>query len=136
MGLEALSRGASHVWLNEVNRVAFKVLEKNASNWQQKIGLLEHQRVQVMQLDFQQCLVRHKSNAAFWNEASICFFDPPWSEYALYQQFWESVQGFPGEIWVESDEQKGVSLAAQRKFLSQVIKEVTHGHHWLLVGKL
>jgi 16S rRNA (guanine966-N2)-methyltransferase len=135
MGLEALSRGAQEIWLNEINRVAQKVLEKNVVNFKQKMGLLEGESIHQSQLDFRKLLPQLAAHPRAWGEKAVIFFDPPYEEHQLYEELWDHLKGFQGEIWIESDEQKGVSLAAQRQRLN-VIKEVSQGQHWLLVGKL
>ena len=135
MGLEALSRGAQEIWLNEINKNAMRVLEKNVSNFKEKMGLEEGESIHLSQLDFRKCLSQICTHPLAWGEKSVIFFDPPYEEHHLYHDLWSHLSGFKGEIWIESDEQKGVSLAAQRQHL-KVIKEVTQGQHWLLVGKL
>jgi 16S rRNA (guanine966-N2)-methyltransferase len=135
MGLEALSRGADMVHLNEMNKVAYRVLEKNVKEWHHKQGLLEGEKLEVSQLHFTSLLKRLRTDAQFENTESILFFDPPWGEKALYQEFWELTRGFPGELWVESDDQKGLKLSEARQHLSSVVKEITQGQHWILVGR-
>ncbi len=135
MGLEALSRGASEIWLNEMNRVAQRVLEKNVAQFKQKMGLLEGEIIHQSTLDYRKLLQQLSSHPRAWGEGAVLFFDPPYEEHQLYHELWDHLKGFQGEIWIESDEQKGVSLAAQRQQL-KVIKEVSQGQHWLLVGKL
>ncbi|MBY0517659.1 MAG: RsmD family RNA methyltransferase [Bacteriovoracaceae bacterium] len=135
MGLEALSRGAQNVWLNEMSKVSYRVLEKNVKNWHDKQGLDEGQQLHLSQLDFRSFLERLRSNPSVENEQTVLFFDPPWEQHSLYEDFWKRVSGFPGELWVESDDQKGVRLVEQKKHLSSLVKEVTHGQHWVLVGR-
>lgn len=135
MGLEALSRGASEVWLNEINKNAMRVLEKNVDNFKSKMGLQEGEQIYLSQLDYRKFLAKLASSPSAWGEDVVLFFDPPYEEHQLYAELWSHLQDFKGEIWIESDEKKGVSLAAQRQHLN-VIKEVTQGQHWLLVGKL
>ena len=135
MGLEALSRGASEIWLNEINLVAQRVLDKNVAGFKQKMGLLEGESIHQSSLDFRKLLQQLSHHPRAWSEEAVIFFDPPYEEHLLYHELWDHLKGFQGEVWIESDEQKGVSLAAQRQHL-KVIKEVSQGQHWLLVGKL
>lgn len=130
MGLEALSRGARQVWLNEPNRQALKVLEQNVARYREKIGLDEGQQVLVSSKPFG-LFLKHWTGAS---PESVVYLDPPYEKHALYGEFWESVQGLSSEIWVESDQLKGVRLEDQRQHLSEIIKEVTQGSHWILVG--
>ena len=116
--------------MNESNRTAFKVLEKNLERYKEKIGL-----------DEQQVVLSNRPFGLFlqqWSERSedvVVYLDPPYEKHALYQEFWQAMHGFQGEVWVESDELKGVKLIDQRQQLNEVIKEVTQGSHWMLVGR-
>lgn len=134
MGLEALSRGASRVWLNEMNRTAFRVLEKNVAEYRHKQMTDSTQELVATQLDFRRVL--EKLAASNWNATSVVvYFDPPYEAHDLYAQFWDAVRGLECEFWVESDNLKGVKLADQRQHLSSLVKEVEQGQHWVLVGK-
>lgn len=134
MGLEALSRGAARVWLNELNRTAFRVLEKNVTEYRHKQLSESAQELVVTQLDFRRVL--EKLAASTWNAANVViYFDPPYEAHELYAQFWDAVPGLACELWVESDNLKGVKLADQRQHLSSLVKEVEQGQHWVLVGK-
>jgi 16S rRNA (guanine966-N2)-methyltransferase len=135
MGFEALSRGASRVWLNDSHRQAQAVLSKNAETWRSKIGLAE-QELLLSGATAKQFLQRWRQSVpAEVQKETVVFFDPPYEQHELYQEFWESMQGFAGEIWVESDELKGPKLATQRTKLGEVVKEVVQGSHWILVGR-
>ncbi len=132
MGFEALSRGAEEVWLNESHRQAFRVLEKNVIRWRERYG---GDNLQLSQLDFVAAVERLRARLPADGENCVLFFDPPYEDHRAYERFWETVRGFAGEVWVESDEQKGVSLASQRQHLSASVKEVVQGSRWMLVGR-
>lgn len=132
MGLEALSRGAQRVWLNEPNRTAAKVLEQNVARYREKIGLELDQELIVTQKPFASFLKHWPTPQS----GVVLYFDPPYEKHALYAEFWEMAHGLDSEVWVESDEQKGVKLIEQRQHLSEVIKEVSQGSHWMLVGRV
>jgi 16S rRNA (guanine966-N2)-methyltransferase len=134
MGLEALSRGASHVWLNEINKTAYRVLEKNVEQWKSQQGLIE-QRLTITQLDFRKVLDKLHTSSEFASREVVIYFDPPYEQKDLYLDFWRASQGLDMEVWVESDELKGVKLAEQRQHLSSVVKEIAQGSHWVLVGR-
>lgn len=134
MGLEALSRGASRVWLNEINKTAFRVLEKNVEQWKNQQGL-DDQLLTITQLDFRKVLEKLSASSQFADKEVVVYFDPPYEQKELYAAFWQASQGLPFEVWVESDELKGVKLADAREHLSAVVKEVTQGSHWVLVGR-
>ena len=134
MGLEALSRGAAHVWLNEINKTAFRVLEKNVELWKKQQGL-EEQELTLTQLDFRKVLEKLHTSGQFAGKDVVIYFDPPYEQKELYAAFRQASQGLPMEVWVESDDLKGVKLAEEREHLSSVVKEVTQGSHWVLVGR-
>jgi 16S rRNA (guanine966-N2)-methyltransferase len=135
MGLEALSRGADRVWLNEPHRRAGVVLKKNAEACRLRIGLTEQQLV-VSASSAKQFLQQWQQTVPEGvQHETVIFFDPPYEQHELYQEFWETTRGFPGELWVESDELKGVTLATQRGQLGEVLKEVVQGSHWIVVGR-
>ena len=131
MGFEALSRGAKTVWLNEPNKTAYKILEKNAQSWIDKIKL-DEQKLHLSSRPFLNFL---PSLLAQQSEEMVIFFDPPYENHRMYDDFWQALSGFQGELWVESDNLKGVKLDDQRQHLSEVVKELTQGSHWMLVGR-
>ncbi len=135
MGLEALSRGARQVWLNELNKTAYRVLAKNVERWQEQVTMEEGQTLNLTQLDFRKVIEKIKQQPSFNHGQVVLFFDPPYEQKQLYQQFWEAVQGLYVEVWVESDNLKGVKLNQQTEHLSSLVKEVEQGQHWVLVGK-
>lgn len=131
MGLEALSRGAKRVWLNEPNRTAFKVLEQNVARFREKMGVDDDQQIFLSSKPFATFL-QHWTHG---HSQTVVYLDPPYEKHQLYQEFWEKCGAIDAEIWVESDELKGVKLSEQRQHLSEVTKEVTQGSHWILVGR-
>lgn len=134
MGFEALSRGAAGVVLNEAHKTAYRVLERNRGKWDERFS--EGPLARLRQGPFQALLGRLAEVVPreAWPQ-TVLFFDPPYEEHALYEEFWRLVQDFPGEVWLESDRLKGPALEAQRQHLSGPVKEVWQGDHWILVGR-
>lgn len=130
MGLEALSRGARTVWLNEPNRQALKVLEQNVAKYREKVGLDDGQALHVSSRPFEAFLPQ-----LALSEAATVYFDPPYERRELYEAFWALAPNLAAELWIESDNLKGLKLTQGRERLSAVVKEVLQGDHWVLVGR-
>lgn len=112
IGLEALSRGADSVTLVEQSAKVFSLTKKNA------------QSIQNSSRDLGQIEV-FKNNALKWlesfqeiyktmndeeKESVIIFIDPPYELHDIYKSAFNLLNemNFNGEIWIESDEQKGL----------------------------
>ncbi len=135
VGLEALSRGARALWLNESHRDAYRVLEKNVRRWSDQ-GHGERLGVPRLQHgDFRRLLGELAKSAQWCHSECTLFFDPPYEEHALYQQFFELVRGLPCELIIEGDTQKGPPLSELRQHLSGAVKEFAQSTHWLLVAR-
>lgn len=73
MGLEALSRGASKCYFNEINRQNYKVLASNVANCKaDEASILEN-------LDFKSCISNKKEML------DIIIMDPPYEEVSYYE---------------------------------------------------
>lgn len=113
VGLEAYSRGG-RTKLIEGSRAAFQKLSANA---QATVGKCERKHdLEISQSDCIQWLKK------FWptylgqnseeREETIFFFDPPYENHKLYAELikWMLEQkGMIGQLWIESDRQKGLS---------------------------
>jgi 16S rRNA (guanine966-N2)-methyltransferase len=114
MGFEAWSRGATRVYLNEINRHVLMSLEENresllVKNNHKKCGdiickamtaakFLHTLRDEYQKLDEDQ------------QENTVIFLDPPYSEKKIYEEIVEYLQDkkwFRGQLWIESDGLKG-----------------------------
>ena len=114
MGFEAWSRGASRIYLNEVNRHVLKTLEENRESLLLKNNfknageiicknmpaekILKILREEYSQLDKDQ------------QENTVIFLDPPYSEKKVYQDVIEILKDkawFLGQLWIESEGLKG-----------------------------
>jgi 16S rRNA (guanine966-N2)-methyltransferase len=105
IGLEALSRGAKELYAVENLHSTFSVLKKNSLLVQKRAEIGEIHLVKQSVLKW---LPRIEALAK-QNEV-ILFFDPPYENHDLYRQVMSFIfnhSSFKGEIWVESDKQKG-----------------------------
>jgi 16S rRNA (guanine966-N2)-methyltransferase len=85
MGLEALSRGANKVYLNEAHSKVFQVLKKNVNSYTQKFG---EQNISLSKNPFPKFLKSYQPSSD-----SILFFDPPYEKVELYKEYAEYIKG-------------------------------------------
>ncbi|HXH74922.1 MAG TPA: RsmD family RNA methyltransferase [Bacteriovoracaceae bacterium] len=138
MGLEALSRGATKVYLNDSQKIAFLTLKQNTEKFM-KAFKLDPSTAQVSGLDaikwVKKELPYQLSEAA---EHVIIYLDPPYEDHALYMDVLNELRElkFDGEIWLESDRLVGPKLQVLTQAFSSVTKTIEQGDHFVLVGKL
>ena len=115
MGLTAWSRNADQLWLVEADKNVFKILKKNVD----KVYAAckdESRKIHLVRKDFESWILRFKKNYRNWDEEkkknTIVFIDPPYQETKFYRKTIKClVSGwYKGEIWIESDEKKGIPL--------------------------
>jgi 16S rRNA (guanine966-N2)-methyltransferase len=137
MGLEALSRGAEGVYLNELNRQAYFTLKKNAEKLQAAFDLAGA-KVTLHNLDARQWLERELRFQLPDTSRVILFLDPPYEDHKLYTDVLEGLRtaGFAGELWLEADRLKGPPREALTGAFRSIIKVVDQGDHFVVVGKL
>jgi len=114
MGFEAWSRGANKVYLIEEDKRVYKILEKNLA----VIESYDEQRqrpIEVSNSNFERWISSfseiYSALPADQKSQTIIYFDPPYHLHKLYKSI---VMGlihpdwFRGELWLESDEKKGL----------------------------
>jgi len=140
MGLEAWSRGAIRTYLNEINRNVLQTLEENRESLLVKnhhktngeiicknmsaVKFLEHYRQEYLRLDKDQ------------QENAVIFLDPPYSENKIYYDvvdFLKDQSWFQGQLWIESDKQKGIPSQywLDQKFIP--VKQFEQGDSYIFV---
>lgn len=137
MGFEALSRGANKVFLNEMQKIASMCLKEN----QEKIiksFKRDPKSITVSQLDARKWVQRELSFQFTDTEDAILYLDPPYEDHALYDDLLKSLteQNFKGEVWLESDLKKGPSMDKLTGAFRSVIKTISQGDHFVVVGFL
>lgn len=138
MGLEALSRGATKVYLNDSNRVAFQTLKQNSEKLTASFRLDPATAV-VSSLDAIKWVKKEMAyQVAATEENVIIFLDPPYDNHALYMNVLNELRDvkFEGEIWLEADRLVGPKLQVLTQAFSSVTKTIEQGDHFVLVGKL
>ncbi|AKX33841.1 16S rRNA (guanine966-N2)-methyltransferase [Spiroplasma litorale] len=81
LGIEAISRGVKHVYFNEHNKDAIKVLNSNL----EKIG---KEDFTILNLDFKDALKYMLENNI---KIDLLFLDPPFKEVGYYKDFFEYI---------------------------------------------
>ena len=95
VGLEALSRGAKHVYFIELDRKSFEILQKNAKSLEiDKCTLIYGDAFEKI-FDILEDLKRKKEKAYF-------YFDPPFSiregKEDIYEKVFETIKKIPKEL--------------------------------------
>ncbi len=128
MGLEALSRGASKVYLNELQPKVFQLLKKNVSGMNKyllnNVEVTKGDALKVLSI-----LKGHYLN----DDNAFFFFDPPYEMINHYKKFLsEFKQGHKCQLWIESDRQKGIKKEDVEKHGFNIIKEYRQGTSFIL----
>lgn len=137
MGLEALSRGSQHVYLNDPLRGAFLTLKDNKEKIQTAFKF-DPSMIKVTNLDAKAWIAKELKFEIPETENVILFFDPPYENHALYFDILKLLKeaNFQGEVWLESDRLKGPKIDAVTGAFHSVIKTVEQGDHFVVVGKV
>lgn len=132
MGLEAWSRGAQKVFLIEEDKRVFKILEKNLdviANYNED----GERPIEISNCNFERWISNFTEVYSRFSQQEknqcIIYFDPPYHLHKLYQNVIMGLinpEWFTGELWIESDEKKGLPISfwhdmglKERKIFSQ-----------------
>ena len=114
IGLEAWSRGAEHTLLVEQNKKVSTLTRKNIDSLEQSF---EGGKIELFQEGASKFLQQFKTQYSSWDDEkrlnTYLFFDPPYELKELYEQVYNFMRkdlDFIGELWIESDRQKGHGL--------------------------
>lgn len=137
MGLEALSRGAEKVALNDSMKGAFLTLKQNQEQFVRAFKI-DPASVVVSQSDAMGWLQKELRYQFPETEDVILFLDPPYEQHQVYFDVLKFLKesGFAGEIWLESDRLKGPKRESLIGAFHSIIKTVVQGDHFVVVGKL
>ncbi len=114
IGLEAWSRGATQVYLNEINRHVVPALEENresllVKNNHKKTGTIICKSMSAIKF-IQVFRDEYKKFDQDQQNNTVIFLDPPYAEKKIYQDIVDNLRDqewFKGQLWIESDGQKG-----------------------------
>lgn len=137
MGLEALSRGAQKVFLNDSVKPAFLTLKDNKARLEKSFQV-EPDMIKVTSLDAKMWVQKELSFELTDTSNVIIFFDPPYENHTLYMDVLKGLKeaGFAGELWLETDRLKGPAKDLLTGAFHSIIKIVEQGDHFVVVGKL
>ncbi|AKU79422.1 16S rRNA (guanine(966)-N(2))-methyltransferase RsmD [Spiroplasma turonicum] len=82
LGIEAISRGIKHIYFNELNKNAIKILKENL------VGI-EKDFYTILNLDYKNALNLLLTSSA---KIDIIFLDPPFKEIEYYHSFFEFIR--------------------------------------------
>lgn len=111
MGLEAISRGASELISVEKSKQVFKILKKNIDSVTKKIPDANIRTDNISgEVWLERFLKVHSSWEEERQENTYLFIDPPYEEKEFYKKCLKLLldSDFNGQIWIESDRQKGI----------------------------
>lgn len=141
VGIEAWSRGAERVFLSEKNKKIYKVTKSNIEELSRKFSKeIEKNSVQLVLKECQQFLVNFKQTYESFSldqkENTIIFLAPPYPQHQIYfdvLSFLKVEAWFKGQLWVESDQQKGPLKQDLIQNSYDPIKQYIQGTTYLLV---
>ncbi len=115
MGFEAWSRGASHVYLNEVSKQVIRLLEDNRETLILKNGNKKTGAISCSHFPAERWIKTFRALYETFSEVkkseTILFIDPPYSEKKVYTDIVAELTKEPwffGQLWIESDPEKGI----------------------------
>lgn len=140
MGIEALSRGANEIYLNEKDPKVVKNLQDNLKNLNDKYQTSEsvHSSKGDGLSFLQKFLDKYENFDDEQKVNTILFFDPPYELVDLYEKFFDTMtqnKQFQGQIWVEADRQKTFPSAIMENKLEYMHKTYTQGTSYICIFK-
>lgn len=144
VGIEAWSRGADAVYLIEASKSVFRCLQENVHFIQSKCAdELKLRPIQIKNSTIERWMGEFKSLYLSLDDESksavIFYLDPPYELLPIYQEILlKGLAGgwFMGEIWIESDRQKGKPSDFWSSFGVEEIKLFSQGTSYVLKGKI
>lgn len=139
VAFEAWSRGAAYVFLNEYNKHVSRVLEENIESLIVKHSHKKCGEIKSTQMSAEKYIEVFKTQylqfAKEQQEETIIFLDPPYSEIHIYEKVIASLKEgwFSGQLWVESDPLKGLSIAQVEKLGLSAFKIYEQGDSFIFV---
>lgn len=134
IGLEACSRGANRIYLVEPHRAVFSILSKNVGNFSSKYNAKNLFTIEPVAKFAEKWMVKffddYKRREDLNQQKTVLFLDPPYEEKKVYRSiisYLGSDSCFKGQLWIESDRQKGLSieeLEAQLKMYNLEIGKI------------
>lgn len=141
VGLEAWSRGADEVFLSEMSKKVFSFTEKNIQHFQNKFQQdFESRPLSLINKPCQKYLKDFKNTYLSWDqekkENTIFFLAPPYPDHFVYEEvlnYLKQDPWFEGQLWVESDDQKGPPQEQIIQWSGEPIKKYFQGTTFLFL---
>lgn len=140
VGFEAYSRGASLVILNEIHKQAFKILLENKEEIELRNSHKKTGEMKCFHFSAEKYLFQFKdfylSLTEEEKENTIIFIDPPYEQKNIYEtliEFIKTDHWFKGQVWIESDNLKGVPLDEWKKKSFVAHKIFEQGDSYILI---
>lgn len=142
MGFEAWSRGASVVYLNEVNKKVLLILEENCENLILKNTHKKSGEIFCSSLPAEKFIkdfkIKYQSLSEEQKKQTVIFLDPPYSLKSIYfdvvKTLTESEEPwYFGQLWIESDPKKGIPTSAWGDFKLSSLKLFEQGESYIYV---
>ena len=140
MGFEAWSRGASQVYLNEVNRHVLKILEENCENLLIKNNYKKSGEIFCINDSAENFLKQFKMKYLNFDQnqknETILFLDPPYSMKSIYIDVVKLIMEeswFFGQLWIESDPKKGIPLTMWKELKLNTSKVFEQGENYIFI---
>ena len=140
IGLEAWSRGASQVILIEVDGRTYRCLNSNIKKLARKFAeQFIQRRILSYKISAQSWLQKLQAQYVSWDDVrqknTILFIDPPYQKHDLYHQLvsLDLREWYSGQIWIESDRQKGLKLEHWEEWGKQFLKTYVQGTSYVAI---
>ncbi len=128
MGIEALSRGAEKVYLNEQNPKVLSVLKKNKSS------LKKFDIEKEVTITKSSCVDFLKNHRELDGEDTFIFFDPPYEDHALYKEVLKELKSYSNsKCIIETDRQKGIKKEVIESYDFHIRKEYKQGTSYIYI---
>lgn len=131
IGLEAISREAQALYLNEMGSHAFKSLKFNSDSFMKKFQV---ENIYLSKKDFLKFL---EGFSFIKGKKYFVFFDPPYEEVQMYRDFFYMIKNknFEGIIVVEACSQKTMSNESFEKEFGLYDKQFKQGTSFFYLYK-
>lgn len=144
VGMEAWSRGAEQVYLIEANKSVYRNLQDNltaiSKKWPDEVKKRPlNAKLTGIERWMQEFKAIYLSLSEDRQDEVIFYLDPPYESLFLYQEILlNGLSGgwFKGEIWIESDRQKGRPSDYWKQFGVEEVKLFIQGTSYVLKGKM
>jgi 16S rRNA (guanine966-N2)-methyltransferase len=140
MGFEAWSRGAEVVYFNEVNKKVLKSLEENRENFLLRNNHKKNGRIVCSHTPAEKFIDHfkeiYKSFSQDQKTETIIFLDPPYSNKEIYLEVIKKLTEEPwffGQLWIESDSQKGLPKETWSDYKFEPAKLFEQGGSYIFV---